>query len=285
MYTEAEEALDALADGIPSSNGWTRANCPFCPGIIGKVDKRRSFGCSADGFYHCFRCGTAGKLSADDWTPFEGTETKSNEENDQFEPPVDYVPLWCEPGRSAYSLKEPRDYLINERGLDYKIMADAKIGACLSGEYGGRIIVPILALDGWTWLGYAARDWTQRQFLRYRYPVGMPRSTIMYHQEVLLVETDEPAIVVEGVFDALPYFSQACALLGKPSPWQIEQLKTSRRPLAIVLDGDAWEEGWTLSKKLMLAGVRVGNVKLPAGEDPNSVDLNWLRKAAAQCVA
>ena len=81
MITEQEEVLDALADAIPSGNGWLRAHCPFCPGIIGKVDKRRSFGCNNDtGYYHCFRCGTEGRLSADDWSPLEDMEQLSPED-------------------------------------------------------------------------------------------------------------------------------------------------------------------------------------------------------------
>ena len=107
----------------------------------------------------------------------------------------------------------------------------------------------------------------------------------MYEHRVLHETTEEPAIVVEGVFDALPYFGRALAVLGKPSPWQVEALAATQRPIAVVLDGDAWEQGWALANKLQLAGVRAGSVRLPAGEDPNSVDRNWLLYEAARCVA
>lgn len=283
---EEDEVIAALVDAIPSGDGWLRIQCPFCPGIIGKFDKRRSFGIRQDsGYYHCFRCGTVGRLQkSDEWTPVEVEGQPRPEGELVMDPPEGFIPLWKGDGLTARCTHEARAYL-HGRGLDSETIAGAKIGACLSGEFAGRVVVPILGVDDETWWGYSARDWTDTQFLRYRYPVGMPRATIMYQHRVLHEASDEPAIVVEGVFDALPYFGRAVAVLGKPSPWQVDALTESQRPVAIVLDGDAWEQGWALARKLQLAGVRAGSVRLPAGEDPNSVNRNWLLDEAARCVA
>lgn len=285
MQDEHDEVIALLADAIPSGDGWLRANCPFCPGLVGKFDKNRSFGFNEhSGYYHCFRCLISGKVEiSEEWAPVTKDRHLETSEGD-MSPPKGFIPLWVGDGLTAHCLKDAREYLL-KRGLDFQTIADAKIGACLDGDFANRIVVPILDVADETWLGYAGRDWTNQQYLRYRYPVGMPRSTIMYQQKALFVETDEPILVVEGVFDALSFFGHAVAVLGKPSPWQVQALSGSKRPVAVVLDGDAWEEGWALARKLKLAGVQAGSVKLPAGEDPNSVDHDWLRNEAARCVA
>ena len=99
-----------------------------------------------------------------------------------------------------------------------------------------------------------------------------------------MVETDEPVMVVEGCFDALPYWPDAAALLGKPGEAQVRSLLEAKRPVVVVLDGDSWEEGMMLSMDLELQGQRSGYVRLPPKQDPNSVDHNWLRTEVMKCL-
>ena len=65
---------------------------------------------------------------------------------------------------------------------------------------------------------------------------------------------------------------------------QVEALKLAKRPVAIMLDGDAWEESWILAARLRFEGCRAGFVKLPPRTDPDEVPLDWARNEARRCI-
>ena len=286
-YLEREEVVLGIIDegGYVGQTGWIRAYCPFCPGKVGTQDRRQSFGVNtANGFYVCHRCGTKGKVDVGDseiQAPILPPVVMPD--ISEIELPETYTPLWLEPGLNAAVLSDARAYL-RSRGLGRAAWQKANIGACYDGYHANRVVVPILDEAQEKWIGWVARDWTGTAERKYMYPLGMHRSQIVFQQHVLQEESDAPVLVVEGVFDALPYIGNAVALLGKPSGLQFEILKKSKRPLAVVLDGDAWEEGYTLSQRLQLEGKRAGYVKLPPGSDPGDSDQNWLITEAALCV-
>ena len=157
----------------------------------------------------------------------------------------------------------------------------ARIGATLSGSFFGRVVVPIFGSDGETWLGWVGRAWVKKAQVPYLYPKGMPRGLVMYRQHVLLEETDEPALCVEGVMDALcaATWPAGTAFLGHESPAQVQALIAAKRPVVQVPDGDAWEAGWALTMRLRLEGQRAGCVRLPPRTDPDEVG-DVLRDAA-----
>lgn len=275
--------LRLFARARRSGNGWWRATCPFCPIRVGKDDKRQSLGIFAgSAVYHCFRCGTKGKLDRDqvpsailDDAPPEDVGPVNHA------PPEGYVPLWEEPGLSALSLEEARAYL-HGRGVHEDVWRAARIGACTKGRHFGRVVLPIIAPSTGEWLGYVARAWAPSS-LPYLNTPGMRR--VLYNHEALHVETDAPAIIVEGIFDAISVWPDGVAVLGKPSHEQIDAFRTARRPIAIVLDGDAWEEGWALAQLLRFDGVRAGSVRLPPKLDPDEIPSAELRAmAAAACI-
>ena len=61
------------------------------------------------------------------------------------------------------------------------------------------------------------------------------------------------------------------ACLGKPNEAHLALLQEARRPVVVVLDGDAWEEGEALSLRLRFEGLRAGFVRLPPKTDPDEV--------------
>lgn len=272
-------ARRALSEVVPSGKGWGRANCPFCPLILGKTDRKRAFGIHlTSGKYHCFRCGTAGYLS--DLTAVVLDDDVS-EEVIVMRPPDGYSPIGEEPLLSAISAEPARTYLAR-RGIRRDLAREAKIGACLEGKYSGRVIVPILAPGSGTWLGWVGRAWSPYAERAYTYPKGMRRAEILYNHAALQVETDTPALIVEGVFDALAYWPDAVAVLGTFSNEQVEAMVSARRPIVSVLDGDAWRKGLELSLRLRCEGQRAGTVKLPPTKDPDEVDKAWLREEAVR---
>lgn len=283
MRSRDELVVNAVAGARTSREGWVRGNCPFCELRVGKEDRQKCLGLQVEtGKWHCFRCGSAGLLQQlpEDITSLvpEGG-FQAERERVRIELPEEFFPLYEEPGWSSLAGEYPRDYL-RARGVDDDLGYDAKIGACLRGRYGRRVVVPVYDVDGRELLGFSARAYCADAFVRYLYPEGMRRGEILYNHAALFVETDEPALVVEGVFDALALWPDAVACLGKPSFRQVEALLAARRPVVAVLDGDAWREAEALALRLRFEGMRAGFVRLPPTRDPATVNPEVTRRRA-----
>ena len=132
--------------------------------------------------------------------------------------------------------------------------------------------------------GWVARDWTDLAASPYLYPKGMQRAHILFNQDAVSVDTDEPLVVVEGVFDALKLWPNAVAVLGKPAKNHVGILRETTRPIVVALDADAKDDGWALATELFLNGNNSHFLELPPGEDPGSVDLNWLKKSICEVI-
>lgn len=274
-------AEEALANArFTTASGFARCDCPFCLVLRGRTDKKQSLAVSTTtGWYKCWKCATSGKLNSRDSDDI-GTEQRVA--TTDMAAPEGYLPLSMEPARSAASAQPARDYL-RGRGLgDEAMWRETGIGCCLSGRWSDRIVVPVLSPAG-GWWGWVSRLWSKVPD-PYRNAPGMVLEDGVFNHAALLVETDEPVMVVEGCFDALPYWPNAVALLGKPKAPQIDSLVGARRPVVVVLDGDSWEEGLALSMDLELMGQRTGYVRLPPKEDPNSVDPTWVRAEVQRCL-
>lgn len=271
---KAEMVQRLIRNARHSMTGWARANCPFCPTLLGKIDHKAALAINmANGAFVCFRCGTTGRMKEGDFTPEQTTFSLEDIEA-AMRPPDGFMPLFREPGLSSLAAQEGRDYL-RSRGLPDEVCAKAGIGACVSGKYEGRVIVPIFSPDA-AWLGWVGRVWFKQADRAYVYPRGMKRAELLYNHAALLEESDTPVLVVEGVFDALAHWPNAVAVLGKPSEQQIYALASARRPVVAVLDGDAWREGWALAARLRIEGQRSGSVRLPPRLDPDEVPVQWL---------
>ena len=273
--------LETLEHARRSGGEWLRACCPFCVARTGKPDRKGAWGFNQrSGIYQCFKCGIRGRLSGPE---YEGKLAARKEERVELEMPSSFFPLVEDPAATAASSAAAREYLV-KRGIGPRLWARAQIGVALSGRHYGRVIVPILDDEGREWLGWVGRAWVKRADLPYLYPHGMERGTLIYNQEALLVQTDEPAVACEGVFDTFPSWPNGVALLGKPSGPQLDAMAEAPRPIAVVLDGDAWMEGWALAAQLRLMGQRAGAVRLPPGKDPDEVDADWLKEECRRCV-
>ena len=300
----------AVSGARPNASGWARGNCPLCLPRTGREDRKGCLAVHLSGRYVCWRCGAGGRLREplrDDWAD----EEQARGPVEAMEPPEAFWPLCEGDGARAESFAEARRYLYappdkGGRGLSREACRVAKVGACLSGRFSGRVVVPVLADDGGTWLGWSSRVWySQKEFVRrcvaagipahharedwrsYMYPPGMPRGRVIYNHRALLVETDEPALVVEGVFDVLcdqVGLDRGAAVLGSPSPRgeQFNAFCAARRPDVFLLDGDAWRKAEALSLALRVEGVRSGFVRLPPKADPDGVDREWLDREARE---
>jgi hypothetical protein len=276
-----DTVAEAMAGRRPNKNGKARANCPFCIFVDGKPDRRQSLSLdSATGWWSCFRCDTRGRLPHSE--ELVTLAPVVVQEREAIELPPHSYPLWKEPGLTAYGLTAARDYLAT-RGVSPEVIESAQLAACARGKFAGRIIVPIYRADGRLG-GYAGRAWGFNR-MRYLYGEGTDRSTLLYNEAALHVETDEPVLAVEGTFDSFPYWPNVVAFLGKPAGTQLAILAKAKRPVVIALDGDAWLEGWAACMQLSLKpGFRVGCLRLPPRTDPAD-DPAWVREQIPRALA
>jgi hypothetical protein len=264
----AERSVKAATQG---SGSYRRGICFPCILRTGKPDRRGCFSYNAsNGWFQCFKCGLRGRMDG-----FEDIVFEEEPERPVMRAPEGFYELTRGEGVGSLSLEPAVDYL-RSRGLkDKRIWSEAHLGACVSGFFANRVVVPVLSPDE-DWLGFVARAWTKKADVPYLYPEGMQRAEILYNHAALLVETDEPVYVVEGVMDTLALWPHSVALLGKPSDPQVWALADAERPVVVVLDGDAWREGDALALRLKLEGQRAGSVRLPAKLDPDEVPRDWL---------
>jgi hypothetical protein len=265
--------------------GRLRLACPVCEVQRGVRDTSLALSVEPPtGLYYCWRCHAGGKLTealiaAADLTAPE----LAAQGDDLVDPPEGYMPLGLEPWASSESLADARAYAAY-RKLSPALIAELGVGAVLSGKLAGRMILPILApgqhVSDARWSGWVGRDWTGLNERKHTYPSGMNRSTLVFNEAAIDVETDVPMLCVEAVLDATPHWPHAMAFLGKPSPGQLAKLGRAKRPVVSVLDGDAHEESWALAMRLRFDGHRAGYVKLPPKRDPHLTDPTWLMDAA-----
>ena len=273
-----DQVVAALEGAVESSVGEARTTCPFCDERTGKADRRKSLAINVErGAFKCHKCGIAGYRSgADRETPL--TDAEKPTPVAEVPLPDGFVKLGVEPALSARSMRRPREYLL-KRNVTLDAVRQAGIGFVPSGWLKRRVCVPISSL-GRGRVGWVARDITGRSDKPYMYAKGMRRASMMFNEHALWRPTDEPAVLVEGVFDALPHWPHAVALLGKPSHMQVRMLLAAARPLVVALDGDAWREGWALAQKLRLLGREAYSIRLPPLSDPGDMAPGELFDAA-----
>lgn len=269
-----------------SGTGWWRTDCPLCLERTGKADRKGSMAVLASkGIYTCWKCAATGKIDVD---PAFAEEMPDDEEVAEAarraaEPPEGFVPLDSPDGRRSIVLAQAREYARTR--CPESLWGEVGIGACATGYYRGRVVVPICAPDGRTWVGWVGRTWGPVKTRQaYVYPPGMPRGSILYNGRAVWRRTDRPLMVVEGVFDAIHLWPDAVAVLGKVSEQQVDILEQTGRPVAVVMDGDAWEEGLSLALRMRIRGRVAGNVRLPPRTDPDEVPRDWLDAEVAACL-
>ena len=284
-YISRNKRVEAALQHAKHDRMWSRVPCPFCADA-GHIDRKYSLGVRSDsGFYHCMRCGVRGNLRKKLYDYVEADDSQ-----DAWEPPEGYVCLGSEDGKEAEVFRKARKY-VKSRGVSPKMARALQIGACDSGDWANRVIIPVLDELG-EWHGWVGRLWHKKppsrltgvHALKYRYPKGFSRGKWMYNKAALFEVTDTPVLLVEGAFDTFPFWPDAVAAFGDVSNEHIEAMKQAKRPIAIVPDGDAWQDGWILAARLRFLGLRAGYVRLPPKMDPDEVDRDWLLAESAACI-
>ena len=274
MSSYGDLVKDALS-GVTTKNGagYYKINCPLCPMVLAKgtEDRDVSMGVHAEtGGFKCFRCLKTGYIDSAHLS--RATNVAPEEKRKVRLESDDFVPLWSKEGTESYSLRPAYSFLF-DRGFSMADIHRAFMHGCSCGYYAGRVIVPHTHDTGEVW-GFSSRLWTRNPpegVPKTLYPPGMDRD-ILYNEQALYIETDVPCMVVEGAMDSTWYLPHAVACLGKPTSAHFDKFLLARRPLVFCLDGDAWRTAKALHFKMRMRKRPSGWLKLPAKQDPQSVD-------------
>lgn len=267
----------------PNTNGWHPVLCKVC-NDSGKKGKRAGFKFENHIVaYNCFNCGHAAvynpaenknpsknmkivldafSISETEWKKVTLDALIHNYENIVSE----YKPL--EPSEIPllpffYPLiDDPEDdwcqeaiYYLTNRGIDWKtypFYCVKKMDHPTNKRWYGRLIIPVYKDN--KLIFYQGRDLTGIHIKKYL-SATVPRDTVLYGYDQILVYNTDPLYIVEGWFDA--FSINGIAIFGnKLTAQQIIWLNKTRRPKVIIPDriGDGYilaeqaiELGWKIS--------------------------------------
>lgn len=302
--SDIRDEVIAIASGMVG-DGWVRVVCPACLANDGK--KRDNLAINLNtGYFQCWRCGVRGGISDQRAVGHYANAHRALEQL-QRERALPSVPLpdgfvtLTDPTFSGHPKVAKASRFLLRRGVSLDVAHEIGIGIVLGRyKYADRVIVPVV-VDGGRVCGFTSRLYISPEEIRavatttsrlsrrsemaaslgesrleaipkYLYPRNMSRLA-MFNRDALQVVTSEPALLVEGAMDALPHWPNAVAFLGKPTRKQVAWVcDNARRPVIVVLDGDAWREGLATAKDmLLLGGLHVGYLRLPPGSDPGDI--------------
>lgn len=155
---------------------------------------------------------------------------------------------------------------LNSRGITEEMIIKYNIGACFSGDYSNRIIIP--SYDENEYVNYFIGRTYLTKNVKYKYknPEALKEEIIW---NLPLINFEKPVYIVEGVFDSI-FLDNSIPILGKKmSDLLFDVLYEKAKEIIIVLDGDAWLDTEKLFHKLN-CGRLMGNVqvvKLPIDKD------------------
>lgn len=247
---------------------WTDYNCPYCADMEG-IKSDGKYNCCVnyrDGYFHCWKCGSAGKISrllkdfgGKDIVGEYYNEIKSIRDSQEYQLYQNNALVKSELFEEGQILKLPENYrrissadkesykaykYLKGRGLDYDIINEFEIGYVpWSDDYKmrSRIIVP--SYDQYGNLNYyVTRDYTGKQKLKYINP-NIDKKTVIFNEGK--VNFGENIILCEGVFDSF-CLPNSIPLLGKVlnEDFAVYQMliEKARAKIIVLLDDDAIDD-------------------------------------------
>lgn len=175
-----------------------------------------------------------------------------------------------------------RTYLYN-RGVSQFLIDECNLGCVPDGKLAGMVVIPYYKNK--EIIGWVGRSIYKK---RYHYPDDWPKTQWPYNGDELFVESEDPAIVVEGQFDAINLWPFGVGVGGQPTEEDWALMLSAKRPLVMAFDADEGTKSEYGSMKLMLLAMRKRSsakfawMKLPPGTDPGGHDREkFLTKAFA----
>lgn len=202
-----------------------------------------------------------------DLTEFEDIFREINEEEtiQKIDLPLEFISL-CNRHLPLHS-KAPMEYL-KSRGLNKNEVLKWKIGYCKEGRYAGRIVIPSINNDG-DCNYFIARSYVGHGRRYLNPPCGRD---IIFNS--LMVDWDEPVVLVEGVFDAIVIGDNAIPILGstlREDSRLFQALAIHDTPIFVALDPDAEKKAQWIIRSCLKYDLEVKKINLEDYEDIGSM--------------
>ena len=258
-------------------------HCPYC-----KHHKKKMSVNFANGFFKCWVCDVRGKniyrivrkfgnyKQRQRWLELDGRLDLADFDKIYKEVNEIEVEPTCDLPSEMISLcnkhlprssEKALDYL-HSRGIDDYQIKLWKIGYCTKGRYSGRIIIPSFNSNG------DPNFFIARSYVGHRMKYLNPRTTkdIIFNE--LMIDWDEPVVIVEGAFDAIVAGTQGIPILGstlRPESRLFQALAINDTPVYIGLDQDAEKKASWMIKKMIEYDMEVYKIDTSAVEDVGSM--------------
>lgn len=279
------------------TEGWTEYNCPYCADFDG-VESDGKYNCCVnyrEGYFHCWKCGTAGKISRV-LKDYGGSsivgeyydEIRNIRNSQEYQLFQENALVKSELIEVENAVKLPENFrlissadkesypaykYLKERGLDYKIINEFGIGYVpWSDDYKMRCRVVIPSYDQYKNLNYyVARDYTDKQKRKVINP-DVNKKEIIFNEGK--INWSENIYLVEGPMDAVSV-PNSIPLLGKVLKEDFALydaiVEKARANVIIMLDNDAIEDARKLYRFLNCGVLkdRIRIIECPSGYDPS----------------
>lgn len=315
MFEIIKEIIEnILGEPRRETEGWKEHNCPYCSaekGVEndGKYNLAVNYGedFKTKPFFHCWRCGTAGKLSKliKDFGNSSDLSLYYNElknikssilyqlnndydtENFQFENTVELPKDYRNIKYDDKYAKEAIEYL-KKRNIGKYFINYYNIGYVpywsKDKEMRNRIIIP--SYDEYGELNYyVARDYTgKRTYRKYNNP-DIKKTMFVFNEDK--INWYEDVTLVEGAFDHM-VIPNSIPLLGKTLKTDYATFKAvvnkAKTNVNVLLDDDAIEDAKKLYNLLNSTSLkeRVRIIECPNGYDASDIYQKYGKKGVAQ---
>ena len=277
MHFDKLRILEEILGNNYRSNDEHLFFCPLC-----KHHKRKMSINISKNTYKCWICDSRGKsiytlvrkfgnhFQKQKWQSFEENvdisdfdnifEEREEETTQRISLPKEFISLANK--NLSLTANAPLNYL-RKRGINSADILKWKIGYCEDGEYRNRIIIPSFNRDG-NCNYFVARTWT-KDWLKYKNP---PASKNVVFNE-LMINWDEPIVLVEGIFDAITA-DNSIPLLGSTLNAYSRLFKailTHSKRVYVALDQDAEKKALSIISTLISHGIEIYKIDTSNYED------------------
>ncbi len=265
-----------LGIGVRANRDFYQYYCPFCNHY------KRKLGVSIEhGYWHCWVCKARGTkitsllnrltvnetLASQIRLVFKVRGKSQHNSSNSVNLPKEYLPLWI-PNKSHFR-KMALNYLTmrNVRPAD---VIKHSIGYCEDGKYHGYLIFPNYDEHG-VLTYYTGRSFIPKSKFPHIGPTNANKNNII--GDDLLINWDDPIILVESKLDAITIRRNAIPLFGKQMSFalQMKIIECGVDTVYLCLDGDAHDSIMSQSEFFLTNGITVYMVPLQSNEDPASI--------------
>jgi len=295
MHFKKLQILAEIFGEYYRSNDEYLFNCPFC-----KHYKRKLSINISKNIYKCWVCDSYGRdlyylikrfgshSNKQVWQSFKPQieisdfdnlfQEKTEVEQDQrIDLPAEYI---CLANKNVSKKATVALNYLKERRITKEDVLKWKIGFCDTGEYKNRIIIPSFNANGYCNY-FIARSYT-KDWMKYKNP---PASKDIVFNE-LMINWEEPAILVEGIFDAINA-ENSIPLLGSTLSVHSKLFKTiltHSKQIYIALDKDAEKKALNIINSLILYDIKVYKIDISNYEDVGEMTKEQFSKCKEKAI-